>query len=77
MYITTVIHALITFFVIIMKDQFHNHTKVGKVQRSYLFLLKQKKKSFNIQCITFNSLLYLNVLSKVHVITCAYGRREL
>lgn len=43
MYITTVIHALITFFVIIMKDQFHNHTKVGKVQRSYLFLLKQKK----------------------------------
>lgn len=43
MYITTVIHALITIFCIIMKDQFHNHTKVGKVQRSYLFLLKQKK----------------------------------
>lgn len=76
MYITTVIHALITFFGIIMKDQFHNHTKVGKVQRSYLFCLN-KKKTFNIQCITFNSLLYLNVLSKVHVITCAYGRREL
>lgn len=71
MYITTVIHALITFFGIIMKDQFHNHTKVGKVQRSYLFCLN-KKKTFNIQCIT-----YLNVLSKVHVITCAYGRREL
>lgn len=43
MYITTVIHALITFFGIIMKDQFRNHTKVGKVQRSYLFCLNKKK----------------------------------
>lgn len=75
MYITTVIHALITFFGIIMKDQFHNHTKVGKVQRSYLFCLNKK-----IHLI-FSALhlihTYLNVLSKVHVITCAYGRREL
>lgn len=76
MYITTVIHALITFFVIIMKDQFHNHTKVGKVQRSYLFLLKQKKNHLIFSALHLIHS-YLNVLSKVHVITCAYGRREL
>lgn len=76
MYITTVIHALITFFVIIMKDQFHNHTKVGKVQRSYLFLLKQKKNHLIFSAL---HLIHsnLNVLGKVHVNTCAYGRREL
>lgn len=75
MYITTVIHASITIFCIIMKDQFHNHTKVGKVQRSYLFLLKKKNHLIFSALHLIHS--YLNVLSKVHVITCAYGRREL
>lgn len=49
---------------------------MGKVQRPYLFLLKQKKIIF-----IFNALhliqSYLNVSSNVHVITCAYNRREL